>query len=218
MVENEKVIVSINGQKIEQAMDALTLNMPSEAATLLSLMKSQVTIDKISGTSLDLKSIIETDTTSSSALIRKVPDALAAVVEQRKLIDKIRYETNPEKKYMIDESGVALEIIVGSTKKSEIAEIMKFYSKSVPSNDEIFYFYHDLSLSIFFDYDDIVSEMKFGSLYKGKTRKGLSIGDTVEKAIEIYGQPKLKSPKGAIWDKLAIFCEKNLITSIRIQK
>ena len=221
-MSDNKVIVSINGEKIEHVIDSLSLNMPPEAAALLALMKSQTVISKVSETSLDLKSIIESNTKdlhNSSALIRKTPDsvAFALAIVQRDLMEKAKNEEDPVKRLMIDESGIALGIIVGITNKNQISEIMKKYTKNNPTDDGIVFFYTDLSLSIFF-HDDIVSEMKFGNLYKGSTLKGLFIGDTVDQAIEIYGQPKMKSPKGVMWNKFAIFCEKNIITSIRIQK
>jgi hypothetical protein len=219
MSEINKVIISINGAKFEQEIDCLNLNMPSEAAALLSLMKSQEVISKVSTTSMDLKSIIEDNISPSVSLVRQKPNELSVLFKQKNFIEGTQNEMDPVKKFSIDEDmGIALGIIVGLTKKSQISEIMKLSSKYSPDDNESLYFYNDLSLSIFFDRDDIVSEMKFGNLYKGVTNKGLSIGDTVEKSIELYGQPKLKSSKGAIWSKFAIFCEKNIITSIRIQR
>lgn len=217
MLDNNKVIISINGSKSEQDMTNLTLNIPSEAAALLSLMQSQMPVAKVSDTFLDLNNVIQENTTS--ALVRQQPKELAEINKKRQLAELIKTETNSIKKYAIDEElGIALGVIVGITKKTQIAEIMKLFSKFAPDNNESLYFYNDLSLSIFFDNNDIVSEMKFGNLYKGKTNLNLSIGDSVEKAIELYGQPKLKSLKGAIWNKFAIFCDKNIITSIRIQR
>lgn len=218
MLDNSKVIVSINGSKFEQDMTNLTLDMPSEAAALLSLMQSQMPIAKVSSTFLDLNNVIE-ESTTGSALVRQQPKELAEINKKREVAELRKTETNSIKKFAIDEElGIALGIIVGVTKKSQISEIMKLFSKFAPDENESLYFYNDLSLSIFFDNDDIVSEMKFGNLYKGRTNLGLTIGDTVSKALELYGQPKLKSLKGAIWNKFAIFCEKDIITSIRIQK
>lgn len=209
MLDN-KVIVSINGSKSEHELNNLNINMPSEVSNLLALMQSNELISKVSTTSMDLKAIIEDSIPSSTtAIVRQKPRELS-------LLDKNK-EINPSKKYSIDEEmGIAMGVIVGLTKKSQINEIMKYFSSITPDKDESFYFYGDLTLSVFFDTDDTVSEMKFGKDYKGSTNKGLSIGDSVQKAIELYGQPKLKSLKGAIWNKFAIFCEMDYITSIRI--
>ncbi|MFN8578368.1 MAG: hypothetical protein U0354_16130 [Candidatus Sericytochromatia bacterium] len=209
MLDN-KVIVSINGSKSEHELNNLNINMPSEVSNLLALMQSNEVISKVSTTSMDLKAIIEDSMPSSTtAIVRQKPRELS-------LLDKNK-EINPSKKYSIDEEmGIAMGVIVGLTKKSQINEIMRYFSSITPDKDESFYFYGDLTLSVFFDTDDTVSEMKFGKDYKGSTNKGLSIGDSVQKAIELYGQPKLKSLKGAIWNKFAIFCEMDYITSIRI--
>lgn len=215
-MDNKRVIVSINDDKAEQVLASLSMNMPLDAANLLSLMKSQEIMAQVSKTSLNLKEVIA-ESLNSLELVRKVPESVAFVLDKRNALEKMRQESDPVKKLFIDESGVALGIIVGSTKKEEVFELMRNFTQTVPTDDGILFFYSDLSLTIFFD-DDIVSEMKFGTHYKGSTTKGLSIGDTVDRAIEIYGQPKLKSPRGAIWNKFSIFSEKNIVTSIRIQK
>ena len=215
-MDNKRVIVSISDDKAEQVLASLSMNMPLDAANLLSLMKSQEIMTQVSKTSLNLKEVIA-ESLNSLELVRKVPESVAFVLDKRNALEKMRQETDPIKKLFIDESGIALGIIVGSTKKEEVFELMRKFTQTIPTDDGILFFYSDLSLTIFFD-EDIVSEMKFGNLYKGTTTKGLSIGDSVDKAIEIYGQPKLKSPRGAIWNKFSIFSEKNIVTSIRIQK
>jgi hypothetical protein len=78
--------------------------------------------------------------------------------------------------------------------------------------------YSNLSLTVYFDDADIVSELEFGNDFKGSTFKGLRIGDTLEKAIEIYGNPRMKSAKGAGWEKLKVFCNGNVINKIKVQR
>jgi hypothetical protein len=60
--------------------------------------------------------------------------------------------------------------------------------------------------------------LQFGDFYKGTTSKGLKIGDSVEKAIELYGAPRMKTPKGAIWPSFGVFCKHEHICTIRLQK
>jgi len=97
---------------------------------------------------------------------------------------------------------------------------MKPYSKIKfnPSDSAPMFTYEDISFIVFFDDDNVVVELNFGQDYKGATEKGLHVGDTIDKAIEIYGQPRMKSPRGAIWDKFGVFSKNNIIVSIRIQK
>jgi hypothetical protein len=120
----------------------------------------------------------------------------------------------------IYESGVALGIVVGQSTKTEVCRIMKKYSEVCfgLTDPTLIHYYNDISLFVFFDENNIVQELKFVNHYKGMTSKGLMIGDTIDEAIAIYGQPKMKSPKGAVWDKFAVFCDQDIITSIRICK
>lgn len=220
MVEDE-IVVSINGHKASTPTENINftnLQMHAEAAALLELMQSQQSlVKKLSDTSPDLKSVIEQET-NEKFLVRSRPEMLQLAIDQRNAIENLKQEIDPVKKLMIHESGVALGIIVGKTTKHEAFEIMASQSKTSPEESDPFYYYSDITVSIFFDEENIVREIKFGNKYKGYTLKGLSIGDGVQAAIELYGQPKLKSPKGAIWERFAIFCENNVITSIRIQK
>ncbi len=227
--EVEKIVIAINGRKITDASDMMghfASQLPPEAASLLASMNSSVQAQlpadlraKISETSPDLRNILNQSDLQPQAVVRSRPEFLQQAIEQQKAVENIKSETDFNKKFTIFEPGVALGIVVGKTLRKDVIEIMREFSKYSPMGNDLLYFYNDISLSIFFDdNDESVSELKFGSDYRGKTSKGLGIGDTVEKAIEIYGAPRMKSPKGAIWDKFAIFCEKGLITSIRIQK
>ncbi|MFN4150857.1 MAG: hypothetical protein ACK4IX_07920, partial [Candidatus Sericytochromatia bacterium] len=75
-----------------------------------------------------------------------------------------------------------------------------------------------LSLTILFSENEVVSEMRFGKLYKGKTSKGIKIGDELKKGIDVYGKPDVFTLKGAIWKNIALFSsDGNIITSIRIR-
>lgn len=133
----------------------------------------------------------------------------------------IKNEQDPIKKLTIYEEGVALEIILGKTTKEEAIQIMKKYSVENFSTKTIsqILMYQDLSLSILFNENSIVSEMRFGNIYKGSTKKGIKIGDELKSAFEIYGKPNIFTLKGAIWNKLSLFSlDGRYITSIRIRK
>lgn len=136
------------------------------------------------------------------------------------IVDKIRSETETFNKYTIYEEGVALEIILGKTTKNEVLKIMNNYSSEKFKFDDVsqILIYQDLSLTILFSENEIVSEMRFGKLYKGKTSKGLGIGDDIKKGLDIYGRPDVFTLKGAIWKNIALFTsDGNKISSIRIR-
>lgn len=121
----------------------------------------------------------------------------------------------------IYEEGHTMSIYLNKTDRDEIQGIMSSYShggfNDLRSTNSKF-IYDDISLTIFFNSKSFVSEMNFGERYKGKTSKGLAIGDTLDRAVEIYGEPKFRNFSNAIWDKISVFSEdSNTIDSIRLQ-
>jgi hypothetical protein len=124
------------------------------------------------------------------------------------------------KQFTIDEEGIFLGISIGSSTKDDVISIMNVYTDGnfkIDKKESMFYF-KNISLNIYFDELNIVRELEFGHYFKGATKGGLSIGDTVEKAIEIYGKPKMKTTKGAIWDNIKVFYHDNIINIIKLQK
>lgn len=225
MFQENEVVFSINGNK-SSAFDMSSL--PSDAMALLAMMQNATapkppeTKINVSETSRDLSSVVSDALkqvqNSENGLVRSQPQAIKTLNDKMMALELLKVEFDPMKKLTIYESGVALGISTGQTSKKEVMEIMKNYSKFSFSENDMIHEYSDIAVNVYFSDEDIVSEIKFLERYKGKTSKGLSINDTVERAIEIYGQPKMKSPKGAIWDKFAVFCDRNIITSIRVQK
>src|SRR5690606_7668781 len=132
---------------------------------------------------------------------------------------EIKNQTDRNKKLTIYEWGVALGAITGKSSKQEVTEIMKEFSRASfsPTADELDLFFNDISVTVFFNDENIVREIQFGLDYMGSTKKGLKIGDSLDKAIDLYGQPRMKSPRGAIWNKFGVFCQNNMITCIRLQ-
>lgn len=119
----------------------------------------------------------------------------------------------------VHEEGMFLGIILGSTDKNTVINIMKDYSKvnyNLDCRDSILD-YNDISVTIYFE-DNIADMFEFGKKFKGHTSKGIAIGAKLEKAIELYGAPKMKSPKGAVWSGFKVFCLDGEITSIKVQK
>ena len=127
--------------------------------------------------------------------------------------------TSLVKSFNINEEGLFLGIIIGATTKTTAMEIISQYSttKWQENTNESILAYDDISVTLYFD-DDIVSQLEFGKGFRGHTSKGLKIGDTMETAVEIYGAPRMKSPRGAVWDKIKVFISDGYITSIKIQK
>lgn len=194
--------------------------IPAEVSHLISDYQREQVRVQVSQTSPDLTPIIETlPHDIGCSLVRSRPPELEKAIQQQKALEEIANTSNPSKKYTIFETGVALGITLGKTTQKEAEEIMKEYSKT--GNQEqgnmSMAFYPDITVTIFYNEDQIVREMVFGNKYKGETSKGLRSGDSVDKAIEIYGQPRMKAPRGVIWNKFGVFSQGGYVESIRIQ-
>lgn len=276
MLNNEQVIVSVGGKKIDLGSSDLN-NLPPEAAALLANMQGQAFLNntpspiqqalppeaaalfsqmqnqtevkgketasgkvpdevahllgdiqkaqlksQVSETSRDLTPIIaDLPPNIGSALVRSRSKELEELLQKRDALEEIKttQTQDPSKKYLIHESGVALGITLGQTTQKEAEEIMKNYSKlgNQDEGNSSMAFYPDITVTLLYNEDMLVREMVFGNKYKGETLKGLKSGDSVDRAIEIYGQPRMKTARGAIWNKFGIFSQGGYVESIRIQ-
>ncbi|MBC7475477.1 MAG: hypothetical protein H7263_14400 [Candidatus Sericytochromatia bacterium] len=124
------------------------------------------------------------------------------------------------KSFIVDEEGIFLGITIGLTNKPQAINIISQYSgcKFEENTSESILAYDDIALTIYLDDNDIVNQLEFAKDFTGATSKGLKMGDLIDKAVELYGAPKMKSPRGAMWSNLKIFCSDGNITSIKIQK
>ncbi|MFN8578767.1 MAG: response regulator [Candidatus Sericytochromatia bacterium] len=120
-----------------------------------------------------------------------------------------------------DEKLGVFGLYIGKSTKHNVIETMKKYS-SVDGKSQIMnqlISYEDISLRILFNEKGLIDEFNFGEHFKGLTYSGLAIGDTLQRAIEIYGKPITVTIKGAVWKQLACFSKGgNIITSIRLRR
>jgi hypothetical protein len=119
----------------------------------------------------------------------------------------------------VHEEGMFLGIILGGSDKNFVIKTMEEYSsvKFNPDGGDSILEFDDISVTIYFE-DNIADMFEFGKKFKGHTSKGLSIGSPLDKAIEIYGNPTMKSPRGAVWKGFKVFCQDGEITSIKVQR
>jgi hypothetical protein len=241
----ENISLSVNGRKVTTGLTDLNLfsdSLPPEAARLLisqlslSLPENQAKAAPVEEVKVNIKETMSPEADNDivkkeieaylkakkeeSSLVRSMPEHIQRAFDQKEALEQLRNEKELAKAFTIYESGVALGIVVGNSAKAEVVNIMTNYSKIsfAADGNEPIHFYSDISLYVYFDEQDIVQELKFVNDYKGMTSKGLKLGDSIEKAIEIYSQPRMKSPKGAVWDRFAVFCDLSGISSIRLQK
>ena len=242
MLEGTNSIKKIAITDEKKELELIKSHLPADVAALLASMQ-QATQAPLSKESLDMFSKIQNSTEpidkakitntspglkievvneikehSQTEMIRSVPEEVKKALELQDIIEQIKNTKDIKEKFTIYEQGVSFGIVVGKSTKAEVNEILKEISKISYENDdnELIAFYNDIYLTVLYNDEMIVREMQFGNKFKGLTAKGLKAGDHIDKAIEIYGQPKMKSVRGALWNKFGVFCENNFITSIRL--
>jgi vacuolar-type H+-ATPase subunit E/Vma4 len=236
---SDKMIVSVNGKKLEvpstdQSIDKISSHLPPDVAALLANIQNAGEVDTIkaeaeqkakerlkvtqTSPSLNLRDLVDSLVNKDQAMVRSVPEVVQRAQEQQKALEEIRSDSS--KKLTIYESGVALGMVLNNSDKQTVVNIMKEHSRVSfePNSSDLIFFYSDISLTVFFNDNNVVSELQFGDFYKGSTARGLKIGDHIEKAIEIYGAPRMKTPKGAIWKNFGVFCNNDHVCTIRLQK
>lgn len=160
------------------------------------------------------------NTSESQALIKAENKLLVRKKEQEEALKEFTSKSNIREKLTIYESGVVMGITVGKTTKEEVVSIMKEFSKTnveKQKNNQMIIF-DDITVTFLFSENETVEEVHLGKFYKGKTDKGIGVGNTISEAIEIYGKPRICTIKGAIWDNIAFYSEENsYITSIKLR-
>lgn len=242
---NNEIILSVDGKKITENVEDIndvSSQLPLEPAALL---KAQLNNSTILQNSFKNQQTVKTSGVKVSETLPDEPDSdfqkvvaeclkLTNPPKERKISPYFSEEEleNLEKKTpspppppppspqgnTINEFGSALNIALGISTKLQVVSLMKKHSKIVFEHFDLnnIFNYSDISLRVIFNFKNIVQELQFGRNYPGGTRKGLLIGDTLERAMEIYGQPRIKSLQTAIWLNFAVFLESNIVTGIRI--
>ncbi len=183
----------------------------SDVATLMSQMMGggvsqplkQSQTDSLSSEVADLmnqmiaqQKVVE-NPNAGSDMIRKRPDYIEKVIRDSEVKDK----------FLIDiENYTVLDLKVRKNNKNDVIERLKSLSKSNYENNlqEAIFYYTDIGLTFYFNENDLINEIEIDEKYKGSTNKGLKINDPLEMALEIYGNPRMKSAKGAIWSNFSI--------------
>jgi len=168
-------------------------NLPPEVAMLMKQMVS-----------------IQSDPNAGVSVIRKRPEYLEKAISDIESRDRFEIDI---------ENCAVLDLCVNKNNKDDVIKNLKTLSKANydgNKNESIFYF-TDIDIAFYFDENGIIDEIEIGEKYKHSTTKGLKIGDTLEKAIEIYGNPRMKSAKGAIWNRFSVLMDAKEIRLIRLK-
>ena len=117
---------------------------------------------------------------------------------------------------IIDEVGSVFGLQINHSKKMEVITKMKKKNKNGQIEDK-FVKFDELGITFYFDELGILDEITFSYPFLGATKKGLRIQDDVEKAISLYGKPKMRTFSGVIWSKVAVFLNDDQVTTIRLR-
>lgn len=199
--KNPEIVLNIEGRKYNVSSDNLIsdFNLPEEVLQLILEINEGKRLVSLTSKSLNLSELIKDDE-------HKQINKTVIVIDPNKYQEEHR-----EKKDSI--YGIEL----GAITRNEIIKAMKdFNDLSVGENRKDLK-YKDAGVSFHFSGNDILSEINIFNP-EWQTLKGLKIGDSLNKAIELYGQPRMKSPKWSMWENLSVFIEDGLIKSIRLQK
>jgi DNA-binding response OmpR family regulator len=142
------------------------------------------------------------------------------LVRSVNLLLQTKNQENINIKNIDDEKLGILGLYIGRSNKEDVISTMKKFSNSNIDDQMLnqLISFEDISLRVLFNEKGIIEEFNFGENFKGKTYSGLSIGDTIQDAIKIYGKPITVTIKGAVWKHLACFSKQDqIITSIRLR-
>lgn len=175
-----------------------TANLPSEAAALMQQMLGNQKVEEDPNAGVDM--------------IRKRPEFLEKAIHDAQSRDRFEIDI---------EGSSVLDLYVNKSTKQDVVNTLKTLSKVSFENSmqEAIFYYTDIGLSFYFDENDVINEIEVDEKYRRKTTKGLKTGDPIEKAIELYGAPRMKSAKGAIWNTFSILMgdRENEIRKIRLK-
>lgn len=121
--------------------------------------------------------------------------------------------------YTIDEQKGIFELEINKSTKQDVSKAMSMHCTYIEYElTKKVFRYDEVGISFSFDDKDIVHEIYFSYPFKGCTTKGLKIDDSIDKAIQIYGHPKVKTPSAATWDNLSVFLNEGIITTIKLRE
>lgn len=200
--KNPEIILSINGEKIN--FSSVDFKLPEEVLQLLFEINEGKRALSSTSQSLSFDELIKD---------KDLPKLKNKPQEKDKTVIVIDTESFKEK----EENESAFGVELGKTTRKEVKQIMSEYVEPVLGDNKKDLKYEQIGVSFHFSNKDIVNEINIFNP-EWKTLKGLKINDTLDTAIKLYGQPKMRSPKWLLWKDISVFVEDNLIKSIRLQK
>lgn len=191
--DGEKYSISINGKKVELG-----------KSNILKTLKDN--LDNDSG-----KEVIKVFTNMPN----RIANQEISYSQLLKLTNSLNKATNNK----LDEINKSVYgICINKTRKDFIENLLdNMQDKEGVTIENFSIELKKMGLTIFFSSENIVKELVVMSPFRGETLKGLKIGDDITKAIELYGQPKIRSLVSAFWSNFSVFLKDEIISSIKLR-
>lgn len=110
-------------------------------------------------------------------------------------------------------------IKIGVTSKVEAFTTIRYRLREAVNYNRsaMFQSFPEIGVSLYFADNDLVEEIVLTEPFSGTTTKGLRIGDSMEKAINYHGEPKMRSQVSAFWSNFSVFIKDETIESIKLR-
>ncbi len=131
---------------------------------------------------------------------------LEKVLEERERLKNLDINNN-----IINEEGEFAGVIIGKSTKEDIINSFTKYNifYNMMKSSEINLIYDDVGILSNITENGVVEEITFNLPFKGSTKKGLKLGDKLDKAVDIYGKPEFINDNCAVWTKMSVFADGN---------
>lgn len=116
---------------------------------------------------------------------------------------------------IILEGSTNKSIIINGNNKEYIINFMKDYSNiKLNETQDLTIDYEDIGIRFMFNDENTLIAIGLTDNFLGKTLAGLKIGDSVNKAIQIYGEPQEKDENYLMWDNIQIIEQENIVKAL----
>ncbi len=198
---NNNCVLSINGQKVD-----------ADKYNILKLFNP--TTDKRA-----VKDFLE--------LLNKMPE-----VNQKTIYEEIKKVTlngvvkaaipelqKPQISIINEKEKTVFGIKIGQTSKKDAYTCIRYRLREEVhfNSNSMFQAFPEIGISMYFSDKDIIDEIVITKPFTGITTKGLRIGDSMEKAIEYHGEPKIRSLVSAFWSDFSVFIKDEIVESIKLR-
>lgn len=110
-------------------------------------------------------------------------------------------------------------IKVGNTSKIDAYKSLRYRLREEVhfNRNSLFQAFPEIGVSLYFSDEELVEEIVITKPFSGTTSKGLRIGDSMEKAVNYHGEPKIRSLVSAFWGDFSVSIKDETVESIKLR-